>query len=202
MTKLAGKTKALIIMCLVLVIIIVSSFVHLYKEKGYWQQDAAEYNRYHWVEINHMASKIEDLGFTKEAIEEIYPYINAKIFSSVTGLYPAFNGDAAYTAVINTYYVSLAQDIMYSRDLTGDKLQEAIDVFKEATIALKELTHNILKMTENEKDKIALRKFGSDVYIKAESMIKEYCNKYGKKISDFNHSYKRTTRNVVIDKEF
>ena len=33
-------------------------------------------------------------------------------------------------------------------------------------------------------------------------MIKEYCNKYGKMISEFNHSYERTTRNIVIDKEF
>ena len=33
-------------------------------------------------------------------------------------------------------------------------------------------------------------------------MIKEYCNKYGNKISDFNRSYERTTRNIVIDKVF
>ena len=33
-------------------------------------------------------------------------------------------------------------------------------------------------------------------------MIKEYCNKYGKMISDFNHSYERTTRNIMIDKKF
>lgn len=202
MTKLTRKVKILITISLVVIIAIGSAFVYLYKEKVYWQEDAAQYNHYHWEELNLMASTIENIGFTKEGITEIYPYINAKVFSCTAGLYPAFNGDATYTSVLQTYYVSLAQDIMYSQDLSGEKLQEAIDVFKESTFALKELSLDIIEMTEDEKDKIALRKVGSDVYIRAEKMIKEYCNKYGNKISDFNRSYERTTRNIVIDKVF
>lgn len=188
MTKLSGKAKAAIIVCLALIIVIVSSFVHLYQEKTYWQEDAAEYNRYHWTEIQLMAFKMEAKGFTKEAIKEIYPYINAKIFSSVTGLYPAFNGDAAYTAFLQTYYVSLAEDIASTQNLSSNKLQEAINIFKDATIELKDLSGKILEMTEELKDKVALRKVGSNVYNKAETMIREYCNKYGKKISQLNHS--------------
>ena len=202
MTKLTRKAKTLIIISLVVIIAISCAFVHLYKEKVYWQEDAAQYNHYHWEELNLMASTIENIGFTKEGITEIYPYINAKVFSCTAGLYPAFNGDAAYTSVLQTYYVSLAQDIMYSQDLSVDKLQEAIDIFKDSTLGLKELSLDIIKMTEDEKDKVALRIVGSDVYNKAEKMIKEYCNKYGKIISEFNHSYERTTRNIVIDKEF
>ena len=99
-------------------------------------------------------------------------------------------------------HVSLAQDIMYSQDLTDEKLQEAIDIFKDATLTLKELTMDILKMSEQEKDKVALRKVGSPIYNDAEKTIKEYCNKYGKMVSEFNHSYERTTRNIVINKEF
>ena len=132
----------------------------------------------------------------------MYPYINAKVFSCTAGLYPAFNGDAAYAPFLNTYYIGLAQDIIGSEDLTDEKLQEAIDIFKDTTLTLKEITMDILKISEQEKDKIALRKVGSPIYNDAEKMIKEYCNKYGKKISDFNHSYERTTRNIVIDKEF
>ena len=202
MTKLTRKVKILIVIGLVVIIAIGSAFVHLYNEKVYWQEDAAQYNHYYWEELNLMASTIENIGFTKEGITEIYPYINAKVFSCTAGLYPAFNGDAAYTSVLQTYYVSLAQDIMYNQDLTEEKLQEAIDIFKDTTLTLKELTMDILKMSEQEKDKVALRKVGSPLYNDAEKMIKEYCNKYRKKISDFNHSYERTTRNIVIDKEF
>lgn len=202
MTKLTRKVKLLIVITLVFIIAIGSAFVHLYKEKVYWEEDAAQYNHYHWEELSLMASTIENIGFTKEGITEIYPYINAKVFSCTAGLYPAFNGDAAYTSVLQTYYVSLAQDIMYSQDLSGDKLQEAIDIFKNSTLALKELSLDIIEMTEDEKDKVALRKVGSPIYNEAEKTIKEYCNKYGKEISDFNHSYERTTRNIVIDKEF
>ena len=202
MTRFTRKVKVLIIVSLAVIIAIGSAFVHLYKEKVYWQEDAAQYNHYHWEELNLMASTIENIGFTKEGITEIYPYIKAKVFSCTAGLYPAFNGDAAYTSVLQTYYVSLAQDIMYSQDLTDEKLQEAIDIFKDATLTLKELTMDILKMSEQEKDKVALRKVGSPIYNDAEKMIKEYCNKYGKMISEFNHSYERTTRNIVIDKEF
>lgn len=202
MLKLTKKVKIIIVISLVVIIAIGSAFVHLYNEKVYWQEDAAQYNHYHWEELNLMASTIENIGFTKEGITEIYPYINAKVFSCTAGLYPAFNGDAAYTSVLQTYYVSLAQDIMYSQDLTDKKLQEAIGIFKDATLTLKELTMDILKMSEREKDKVALRKVGSPIYNKAEMKIKEYCNKYGKIISNFNHSYERTTRNIVIDKEF
>lgn len=85
---------------------------------------------------------------------------------------------------------------------TDEKMQEAINIFKDATLSLKELTSDILKMTVNEKDKVALRKIGSPIYNEAEKKIREYCNKYGKMISNFNHSYERTTRNIVIDKEF
>ena len=145
-----------------------------------------------------MASTIENIGFTKEGITEIYPYINAKVFSCTAGLYPAFNGDATYTSVLQTYYVSLAQDIMYSQDLSGEKLQEAIDVFKESTFALKELSLDIIEMTEDEKDKIALRKVGSDVYIRAEKMIKEYCNKYGNKNIKQIRCIKEKSKGVFI----
>lgn len=202
MLKLTKKVKIIIVISLVVIIAIGSAFVHLYKEKVYWQEDAAQYNHYHWEELNLMASTIENIGFTKEGIKEIYPYINAKVFSCTAGLYPAFNGDAAYAPFLNTYYIGLTQDIMCSQDLTDEKLQEAIDIFKDATLTLKELTMDILKMSEREKDKVALRKVGSPIYNKAETQIKEYCNKYGKIISNFNHSYERTTRNIVIDKEF
>ena len=202
MTKLTRKAKIVIIISLVVIIAIGSAFLHLYKEKVYWQEDAAQYNHYHWEELNLMASTIENIGFTKEGITEIYPYINAKVFSCTAGLYPAFHGDAAYAPFLNTYYIGLAQDIIGSEDFNDEKLQEAIDIFKDATLTLKELTMDILKMSEQEKDKVALRKVGSPIYNDAEKMIKEYCNKYGKMISEFNHSYERTTRNIVIDKEF
>ena len=89
---------------------------------------------------------------------------------------------------MDTYYVSLAQDIMSNHNLSDEEVQEATKIFKEATVSLKELTSAVLKMTETQKNKIALRKVGSPIYNKAEEMIREYCNKYGKMISDFNRS--------------
>ncbi|MGN0492834.1 MAG: hypothetical protein ACI4F7_04225 [Acutalibacteraceae bacterium] len=188
MTKLSGKIKALILIGLVTVIALVYSFVHLYNEKLYWQEQAAEYNRYHWSEINLMAEQIENLGFTKEAIKEIYPYINAKIFSSTAGLYPAFNGDAAHTAVLNTYYVQLAQDISYG-DLSEERLVEALELFADATNDLKELSRKVLEMTEDTKNSVALRQVGSKLYNEVEEMVKSYCNEYGKKIRQFDSGY-------------
>ena len=195
MLKLSRKSKALVVVSILLIIAISVSFFHLYKEKKYWQSDAARYNSYHWSEIHLTAQKMVELGFTKESIAEMYSYVNAKIFSSVTGTYPAFNGKSPYTSFLQTYYVQLAMDIAYSQDLKDEKLQEALDLFKEATLDLKELSYNIVKMTEDENGEIELRKVGSDTYNKAEKMIQEYCNEYGPKISAFNGSYQRTISN-------
>lgn len=168
---------------LALIVFIISVFINVYNEKNYWQKNAAEHNYYHWSEINLMASQIENLGFIQKAIKENYPYINAKVFSSTTELYPVFNGDSPYNAFLQTYYISLAQDIASDQDLYGDQLPEAINLFADATKELKELSSKILEMAEDEKDRVALRKVNSEVYNQAEKMIKEYCNKYGQKIS-------------------
>lgn len=196
MTKLSGKIKALTIIGLVTVIALVYSFVHLYNKKIYWQEQSAEYNRYHWSELNLMASTMENIGFTKEGITEIYPYINAKVFSCTAGLYPAFNGDAAYTAVLSTYYVQLAQDISYG-DLSGEKLNEALVLFADATAELKELSQKVLEMTEDTKDSVELRQVGSKIYNEVEETVKRYCNKYGKKIWQFESTDNQQTDNTV-----
>ena len=197
MAKTTRKQKILIIISLIIIAAICAAFVNFYKEKNYWQEDAARYNRYHWEELNLMASTAENTGFTKEGISEIYLYINAKVFSCTSGLYPAFNGDGTYTRFLDTYYVSLAQDIMSNHNLSDEEVQEATKIFKEATVSLKELTSAVLKMTETQKNKIALRKVGSPIYNKAEEMIREYCIKYGKMISEFN----RSNNNAKCDME-
>ncbi len=179
----------MLIIGLALAVFIVSMFINVCNEKSYWQKNVAEHNCYHWSEINLMATQIENIGFTKETIKENYLYINAKVFSSTTELYPVFSGDSPYYAFLQTYYISLAQDIAFDQDLYGDKLQEAIDLFADATKELKNLSAKILEMTEDAKDKVSLRKVNSKLYNQVEKMIKEYCNKYGQKISDFNNSY-------------
>lgn len=123
------------------------------------------------------------------AIAEMYPYINAKIFSAMSGMYPSFDGKSPYYSVLGTYYVSLAQDIWLNKDWTDEKMQKAIDLFEDATLDLEELSFDILEMSEERKDKMALRKIGSPIYNEAEKMVKEYCNKYGKLISTFNQSH-------------
>lgn len=187
-TKLTKKAKKLIIISLVVVIAVGSAFVHLYNEKTNWQNVAAEYNRNQWSEIHLIAFLMKERGFTQETISEMYPYINAKIHSSVSGLYPIFDGKSPYYSVLSTYYVSLAMDIWANNDFTDEKMQEAINIFEDATLALEELSFDILEMTEDRKNKIELRKIGSPIYNEAEKMIKEYCNKYGEMISNFNHS--------------
>ena len=195
MTKLTKKEKLLIIISLVIIIAIGSAFAHLYNEKNNWHNVAAEYNRNQWSEIHLIAFQMKERGFTKETISEMYPYINAKIHSSISGLYPSFNGKSPYYSMLGTYYVSLAQDIWVSHNLTDEKMQEAIDIFEDATLALEELSFDILEMTEDRKNKIELRKIGSPIYNEAEKMIYDYCNTYGEKISNFNQLYDRTATN-------
>ena len=190
MVRLTAKIKAVALIALALLIVVVSAFVYICKEKNYWQRNAAEYNYYRWSEIYLMTTELEELGFSRESISEMYLYANAKIFSSVTGIYPAIDGNSPYTSFLNTYYISLAYEIKLGY-MTDEKSQEAIEIFKDATLALKELSRSILDMAEDEKNKLALCSVGSSVYNKAEEMVIEYCNNYGKKISAFNYSNKK-----------
>ena len=114
-------------------------------------------------------------------------YINAKIYSNTNGLYPVFSGDGKYIAFLQTYYYQLAQDIVV-KDIQGDKLQEALDLFKETTVELKKLSGDIIKMSEEANKRIALIETNSELYNQVEKRIKEFCNKYGNKISEFNRS--------------
>lgn len=189
MTKLTKKEKLLIIISLVIIIAIGSALAHLYNEKNNWHNVAAEYNRNQWSEIHSISLRMKESGFTQESIAEMYPYINAKIFSAMSGMCPSFDGKSPYYSVLGTYYVSLAQDIWLNKDWTDEKMQKAIDLFEDATLDLEELSFDILEMSEERKDKMALRKIGSPIYNEAEKMVKEYCNKYGKLISTFNQSH-------------
>lgn len=92
MAKTTRKQKILIIISLIIIAAICAAFVNFYKEKNYWQEDAARYNRYHWEELNLMASTAENTGFTKEGISEIYLYINAKVFPALRGFIPRLTG--------------------------------------------------------------------------------------------------------------
>ena len=92
----------------------------------------------------------------------------------MSGMYPSFDGKSPYYSVLGTYYVSLAQDIWLNKDWTDEKMQKAIDLFEDATLDLEELSFDILEMSEERTDKMALRKFGSPIYNEAEKMVKEY----------------------------
>jgi len=189
MSKFSKKTKMIFIICFVIIVAISTAFVNLYNEKNEWHDIAAEYNRNQWSEIHSISLRMKERGFTQESIAEMYPYINAKIFSAMSGMYPSFDGKSPYYSVLGTYYVSLAQDIWLNKDWTDEKMQKAIDLFEDATLDLEELSFDILEMSEERKDKMALRKIGSPIYNEAEKMVKEYCNKYGKLISTFNQSH-------------
>ena len=86
MTKLTKKEKLLIIISLVIIIAIGSALAHLYNEKNNWHNVAAEYNRNQWSEIHSISLRMKESGFTQESIAEMYPYINAKIFSAMKNL--------------------------------------------------------------------------------------------------------------------
>ena len=184
--KVSGKIKIFILLGSVLVVAITASFVHLYKQKNYWQEVSAEYNIYHWDELYLMSDKLENMGISKETLNEMYPYVNAKVFSSTTGIYPAFNGDATYTSFLNTYYVSLAQDIAYRDDLSDQRLYEATALFEEINSELRSLCRKVLDKTESPKDKVALRDTNSKLYAEVEEMVRQFCNENGNKISKYN----------------
>lgn len=185
--KALTRKNISIILIFVLIIAILSGymFIKLNNEKSHWKSIVAEHNYNHWNEIHFTALQIENRGFAKDAVKEHYLFINAKIYSNTDSLYPIFSGSSKYTAFLRTYYISLAQDIPNMQD---DKLQEALDLFKDATIELKNLSGKILKMAEDANERISLIETNSELYNKAEKMIREYCNEYGDKISKFNLS--------------
>ncbi len=181
------KIKLAFIFVLALIIALGSVTVKLYKEKVYWQEDSALNNYNHWSEIYLVADKLSQNDITREFAKEMYGYVNAKIFSNVT--YPPFDGKSPYTFFLNTYYISLMQDIAYNEDLTDEKRKEAISIFKNANTELKAICKKVLDKAENKKERIELREVGSKLYGEVEQEIIDYCNKYGDEISRFNSSY-------------
>ncbi len=180
------KIKLAILTALVLIIALGLVTVRFYREKNYWQNESAVDNYKNWSEIYLVAEKLSQNDLTRDFAKEMYGYVNAKIFSNVT--YPPFDGKSPYTFFLNTYYISLMQDIAYNEDLTDEKRDEAINIFKNANTELKAICKKVLDRAENEKEQIELRKTDSKLYRELEQEIEAYCNKYGEEISRFNSS--------------
>lgn len=183
MSKL--KKSCLFGIGLLIIIVSISIVVNVYNEKSYWQNLVAEHNRFHWSEIYFMTTEIEKAGFTKEGIQELHLYINAKVFSTENNLSPSFSGGSKVTFFLQTYYVSLAQDISASQEMDDEKLQLAIDLFEESTKELKKLSAAILEMAQDADNRLALIDEDSELYKQADEMVKEYSNEYSERISNF-----------------
>ena len=184
MLKLSRKATWLIaVIGLTVVILLISLFVKQYREKNYWLNTVAEHNYNHWSDIHFTAFQMENRGFTKETITDMYLFVNAKVYAATDDLRPVCSGDSQYTAFLQTYYVSLMQDITLVKD---SQPQEAIDLFKEATIELKALAAKILDLAEKHEDRVRLVQTDSALYKEAQALITAYCNKYGQEISTLN----------------
>ena len=170
-----------------LVVAVLAGFLHLNNLKNDWKNRVAQHNYNHWADIHLMAMNMDELGYTQETIANQYGYINARVYSATDDLWPNFSGDSKANAFLSTYYISLAMDI--TNNAYGDHQQDAIALFEEATKALQELSAEILQLAEDSKDRNALVDTDSKLYKQAEAMIKEYCNEYGAKISEFNQQY-------------
>lgn len=81
--------------------------------------------------------------------------------------------------------------------MSGEKLNEALVLFADATAELKELSQKVLEMTEDTKDSVELGQVGSKIYNEVEETVKRYCNKYGKKIWQFDSTDNQQTDNTV-----
>lgn len=175
------------ILPLLLIIAVLAGFLHLNNVKNDWKARVSVHNYNHWADIHLMAQNMDEMGYTRETIANQYGYINAKVYSATDGLSPDFSGDSKANAFLNTYYISLAMDI--ANNAYGDNQQKAIDLFTDATKDLKDLTGKILKLAEDSKSRDTLLDTDSKLYIQVETMVKEYCNKYSAKISEFNEEY-------------
>ena len=169
---------------LLLAVAILAGFLHLNSVKNDWKTRVSIHNYNHWADIYLMAQNMDEQGYTQETIANQYGYINAKVYSATDALWPVFSGDSKANAFLNTFYVSLAMDI--TNNAYGDKQQDAIDLFADATKDLKDLTGKVLKMAEDSKSRDALLDKDSKLYAQVEAMVKEYCNEHTAKISEFN----------------
>ncbi len=179
------KKRYIFAIVLLITIIVSSMFVKIYNEKCYWQRQAANHNYFHWAEIYNMIFEIEKTNFTKEGIQKIYPYINAKVYSSEEYLSPVFGGASNTSSFLKTYYNSLALDISASQKFDSEKLQLAIDLFEEATNELKEISLTILEMAEDPQNRLELINTDSEIYKQAYKMTMEYSKEYSERIKNF-----------------
>jgi len=168
---------------IVLIVVSASMFTKLYNEKCYWQERVANDNYLNWDQIYFMTTQVEKMGFTKEAIEEMYLYISGIVKTTETDLRPIFSGPITYH-FLGSYYVGLAMDIAGSH-LDDENLQLAIELFEDATIDLKELSWAILEMAEDLDVRVQLLDTDSDLYKRAEEMVLEYSEEYDERFSSF-----------------
>ena len=167
-----------------LIVVSASMFVKVHNEKCYWQGQAANNNYSNWSQIHFMTTQIEKIGFTKEAIEEMRLYINGILFATESNLSPHFSSTTT-TLFLMHYYDGLALEISNSQKLDDEELQLAIDLFKDATKDLKELSWTILEMAEEPDGKLQLLDADSALYKQAEEMTEEYSEEYSERISNF-----------------
>ncbi|MBQ9973643.1 MAG: hypothetical protein IJP02_01655 [Oscillospiraceae bacterium] len=184
------KTKKICLcgaaLLMVLIAVTVSIFAKLYEEKSYWQERAAGVNYSGWDHIYFMTTQVEKIGFTKQAVEEMHLYINGILFTSEPDLQPRFGGPVT-AGFLQHYYAGLALDIA-SGQLDDEQLQRAVQLFKDATLDLKELSRAILDLAEDRDERVQLLDEDSALYRQVQEMILNYSEEYDERFRTF-YSY-------------
>lgn len=182
--KKSRKSYMIVIGILIaLIVVSISMLVKVYNEKCGWQDRAANDNYSNWDHIYFMTTQVEKMGFTKQDVEEISLYVNGILYASEPDLWPRFSGPVT-SAFLRHYYAGLALDIASSQ-LDDEQLRLAMELFKDATMDLKELSRAILDMAEAADARVQLLDRDSAICKQAEEMVLEYSEEYDERFSRF-----------------
>lgn len=179
------STKISVAIILALIILFLSVFIPTYKKYSYYKNEAATGNYNNWCEVLGIA----DMVYNTQNIDDLVlrrGYINGVIYSVHSKLLPYFHGEPKYTYFLTTQYDSFIFDVASENNFNEEKRSEAFLLLKDVSLKLRELCEEILEISE--KDKAALIETDSEIYKKAEKLIRDFCYEQGEVLYNFNHS--------------
>lgn len=191
--KIQKKTRYIVILIVVIVLVATSLFVHTYKRAEYWENVAAERNLKNWYEISYMTSTPELRGINKDTLKENQLYIEGLILSNTADLMPLFSENSTYSNFLRLNYSPFVYQLVcdINNNVAEEKVSAGIDLFSEMNKDLGRLASEIINYVDGvdgrDKAKFELLDMNSKLYKEAENKIIDFCKKYGPKIYEYEH---------------
>ncbi|MBR7133667.1 MAG: hypothetical protein IKD04_09075 [Clostridia bacterium] len=196
------KLRITVALFLVLIILTGALFVKLNEKAENWQRRSGEYNYSLWHNIGQMAWMIDKDGVTAETLKTYRLYINAVVHGNSGGLVPPFNGSGKAHAFLGTYYDSFAVTLT-DGSLNADQTALGLALFEEMNKELMAVCDFVDQKVGNSAEKRGeLADYNSKLCQEVELKVKDFCNRYADKISQFNYQSGVTFYTENIDTEF